>query len=160
MFSTRRRIKFWFWTLKTSRESIDRSRAHQSFLAGCRGGDGQVPPPGVEGVDLDAPVGLGLPQPHAQHLLDVDALPGADAGVHLDLERADVDVSAAVRHRHEARDLQEDGGGLAGRAQVHPQLRPHDAAGLELGRQGEEAAPGLPVHLHGAGGCGPEGGRQ
>lgn len=137
-------------------QSINQSCAHQSLLSGRRGGNSKVSPPGVESVDLDAPVGLGLPQPHAQHLLDVDALPGADTRIHVDLERAYVYVPAAIRNGHEARDLQENGGGLGGRPQVHPQLRPHDAAGLELGREREEAAPGLPVHLHGGGSCGPE----
>ena len=127
--------------------------AHQSFLPGLRGGHGQVFPSRIKGVNLDAPVGLRLPQPHIQHLLDVYTLPGARSGLHVQLQGADAYVPAVVRDRHQAGDLQEDGGRLARRAQMHPELRPDQPASLELLSEGEKAALRLRVHLDDGRGC-------
>jgi len=111
---------------------VNRDATHQALLSGLQGGGHQVVAPGVVRVDLDAPVGLGLPQPHAQNLLDVDAFPRADPGVHVDLQRVDAYVSAAVRGGHQAGDLQEHRGGLIRGPEVHPQLGAHGAVGLHL----------------------------
>lgn len=120
--------------------------AHQSFLARLCGGHSQILSPGIECVNLDAPVGLRLPQPHTQHLLDVYTLPGADPGFHVDLKGADSYVPVPVCDRHQAGDLQEHGGRFVRRAQMHPQLRPDDAIGLKLWSQREKATLGLPIH--------------
>lgn len=125
----------------------NKSSAHQPFLSGLRGGHGQVLSPGIEGVNLDAPVGLRLPQPHTQHLFDVYTLPRADPGFHVDLQGADAYVPVPVCDRHQAGDLQEHGGRLVRRAQMHPELRPDDAIGLKLWSKREKAALWLPIHL-------------
>lgn len=126
---------------------MNKVSAHQSVLSRLRGGHGQVIPPRIEGVNLDAPVGLRLPQPHAQHLFDVYTLPRADPGVHVDLQGADVYVPVPVRDRHQAGDLQEHRGRLVRRAQMHPELRSYYSIGLNLLSEGEKAAPRLPIHL-------------
>jgi len=84
-----------------------------------------------------------LPQPRPQQGLDVQALPGAGAGLGLDLQGADSDPGAvALLPGFEAGDLQEDGGDGVGRAQVDPQLGVQDVFGLDLGTEAEEAAGG------------------
>lgn len=125
----------------------NKGSAHQSFLSWFHGGHGQVISPRIEGVNLDAPVGLRLPQPHSQHLFDVYTLPRADPGIHVDLQGTDPYVPVPVCDRHQAGDLQEHGGRLVRRAQMHPELRPHYATGLKLLSKREKAALWFPIHL-------------
>lgn len=130
--------------------AADRSEGpYQSLLAGSQRRHGQVVAALVEGVDVDAPVGVRLLEPVLQHVLEVDALPVAHPGVELDLQRADADVAAALLgDRFETQDLQVDGGGLLQRAQVDPQLGLQHLGEHQLGAELEEATAGLAVDLH------------
>lgn len=126
---------------------------HQPLFSRLRRAHSQIVSPGVEGVDLDAPVGLRLPQPHGHDLLHVYALPGADPGVHVDLQGADPYLPPPLRGRHQPGDLQENGGRFARGAHVNPQLRTDDPAGLKLMAEGEEAARWFPARLNDRVGC-------
>lgn len=84
-----------------------------------------------------------MAQPGLQQGLDVDALPGARAGIRVDLQGADPDPGAvALLGRLKARYLQEDGGDHVGGPQVNPELGTQDVPGLDPGAEAEEAAGG------------------
>lgn len=136
----------------------DRSEGpYQSLLPRSQRGNCQVIAALVKGVDVDAPVGVGVLEPVLQHVLKVNALPVADPGVELYLEGADADVPAALlRDWLQPQDLQVDGGGLLQRAQVHPQLGLQNLGEHQLGAELEEAAAGLAIHLHQRLRCGQE----
>ena len=118
-------------------------RTHQSFLSRLCRRDSQVFSLGVVGVDLDAIVGLRLTQPSLQQRLDVNALPGASAGVGVDFQRTDSDSGVvSLLPEFEAGDLQEDGGDHVGRPQVNPQLGAQDVFGLDLRTEAEQTTGG------------------
>lgn len=88
-------------------------------------------------------------EPVLQHVLKVNTLPVADPGIELYLQGADADVAATLlRDGLEPEDLQVDGGGLLQRSQVHPQLGLQHLGEHQFGAELEEAAAGLPIHLH------------
>lgn len=92
---------------------------------------------------------MGLLEPVLQHMLEVNALPVAGPGVELYLQGADADVAAALlRDGLQSQDLQVDGGGLLQRPEIHPQLSLQHLGEHQLRAELEEAAAGLPVHLH------------
>lgn len=96
---------------------------YQSLLSGSQRSHRQIVAALIEGVDVNAPVGVRLLEPVLQHVLKVNTLPVAHPGVELYLQRTDADVAAALLgDRFETEDLQVDGGGLLQRTQVHPQL--------------------------------------
>lgn len=93
-----------------------------------------------------------MTQPGLQQRLDVHALPGARAGIGVDLQGADPDPRAvALLSRFEAGDLQEDGGHHVCRPQVDPQLGAEDVFGLDLGAEAEQAAGGQLILGNGIG---------
>lgn len=121
----------------------------QPLLSGSQRGNSQVIAALIKGVDVDSPVGVGLFEPVLQHVLKVNALPVADPGVELYLQGADADVAAALlRDGLQPQDLQVDGGGLLQRPQIHPQLGLQHLGEHQFGAELEEAAAGLPIHLH------------
>lgn len=136
----------------------DRSEGpYQSLLPRSQWGNCQVIAALVKGIDVDAPVGVGVLKPVLQHVLKVNALPVADPGVELYLEGADADVPAALlRDWLQPQDLQVDGGGLLQRAEVHPQLGLQNLGEHQFGAELEEAAAGLAIHLHQRLRCGQE----
>lgn len=116
---------------------------HQSFLSRLCRGDSQIFSFGVVGVDLDVVVGLRLTQPSLQQRLDVNALPGAGAGIGVDLQGAHSDSGVvSLLPGFEAGDLQKDGGDRFGRPQVNPQLSAQDIFGLDLRTEAEQATGG------------------
>lgn len=121
---------------------------HQSLFSRLSGGDREIVAFGVEGIDLDTPVGFRLPQPHSKHLLHIDALPRLHACVHVDLQRTYSHVPSPIFDRHESRYLQEHRCRLISWAQVHPELRPYNAARLDLWAEGEKTALRFLVYLN------------
>ena len=80
-----------------------------------------------------------MAQPSLQQRLDVDALPGAGAGVGVNLQGPDsYSGVVSLLSRFEAGDLQEYGGDYVGRPQVDPQLSAQDVFGLDLRTETEE----------------------
>lgn len=128
----------------------DRSEGpYQPLLPRPQRGNCQIIAALVKGVDVNSPVGVRLLEPVLQHVLKVNTLPVADAGVELDFQGADADVAAALlRDRLQSEDLQVDGGGLLQRPQVHPQLGLQHFGEHQFGAELEEAAARLSIHLH------------
>lgn len=128
----------------------DRSEGpYQPLLPGSQRGNGEVIAALIKGVDIDSPVGVRLFEPVLQHMLKVNTLPVADPGVELYLQGADADVAAALLcDGFQPEDLQVDGGGLLQRPQVNPQLGLQHLGEHQFGAELEEAAAGLPIHLH------------
>ena len=84
-----------------------------------------------------------MSQPGLQQRLDVDALPGAGAGVSVDLQGADSDTGVvSLLTRFEAGDVQEDAGDHVCRSQVNPQLSAQDVLRLDLWTEAEETEGG------------------
>lgn len=84
-----------------------------------------------------------MTQPSLQQRLDVNALPGAGAGVGVNLQGADSDSGVvSLLPGFEAGDLQEDGGDHFGRTQVNPQLCAQDVFGLDLRTEAEQTTGG------------------
>jgi len=128
----------------------DRSEdPYQPLLPGSQRGNCQVIAALIKGVDVNSPVGVGLFEPVLQHMLKVNTLPVADPGVELYLQGADANVATALLcDGLQSQDLQVDGGGLLQRSQIHPQLGLQHLGEHQFGAELEEAAAGLPVHLH------------